>query len=246
MPQNAFYEELTPPEFRARLAAAPIAYLPLGTLEWHGEQLPLGTDGIVPRGFFQILAERVGGIILPMLFLGPDLMEARDGGELYGMDILRKGRTAKERTQLDGSAYWVSEDIFRVIIEHTLKQLQRAGFRIVVAHGHGPSNNFFTNHIAEWKERFGLDCFGCWGSEEDKKGLALMGDHAGANETSCVMAVRPDLVRLEQISDDPQEWPIAIGAHNPATHASVSMGQRIFSIQLERMENILRGALAKL
>jgi len=42
---HVFYSELTPQEFRERLAQAPIAYLPLGTLEWHGEHLPLGADG---------------------------------------------------------------------------------------------------------------------------------------------------------------------------------------------------------
>ena len=56
------YEELTPTEFRARLAEAPIAYLPLGTLEWHGEHLPLGSDGIQARGFFVELAHQVGGM----------------------------------------------------------------------------------------------------------------------------------------------------------------------------------------
>ena len=36
------YAELLPHEFRTRLAQRPVAYLPLGTLEWHGEHLPLG------------------------------------------------------------------------------------------------------------------------------------------------------------------------------------------------------------
>ena len=32
------YADLLPWEFRQRLAARPVAYLPLGTLEWHGER----------------------------------------------------------------------------------------------------------------------------------------------------------------------------------------------------------------
>ncbi len=44
---SVFYAELTPTAFRERIAQAPIAYLPLGTLEWHGEHLPLGTDGVI-------------------------------------------------------------------------------------------------------------------------------------------------------------------------------------------------------
>ena len=40
------YSDLLPWEFRERLAAKPVAYLPLGTLAWHGEHLPLGSDAI--------------------------------------------------------------------------------------------------------------------------------------------------------------------------------------------------------
>ena len=40
------YPDLLPWEFRERLAAKPVAYLPLGTLAWHGEHLPLGSDAI--------------------------------------------------------------------------------------------------------------------------------------------------------------------------------------------------------
>ena len=62
MTEKVNYAELTPAEFRQRVAAAPIAYLPLGTLEWHGEHLPLGSDGLQSTGFFERLASEVGGI----------------------------------------------------------------------------------------------------------------------------------------------------------------------------------------
>ena len=47
------YIKLTPTDFRIRIAEAPIAYLPLGTLEWHGEHLPLGSDGIAVFLFYE-------------------------------------------------------------------------------------------------------------------------------------------------------------------------------------------------
>lgn len=65
---KVLYEELTPGEFRERMAVAPIAYLPLGTIEWHGEHMPLGSDGIQPFEFFREVAAEVGGIVLPALF----------------------------------------------------------------------------------------------------------------------------------------------------------------------------------
>ncbi|MCL6432570.1 MAG: creatininase family protein [Anaerolineae bacterium] len=38
------WEELTPSEFVAAVRERPVAFVPLGLLEWHGEHLPLGTD----------------------------------------------------------------------------------------------------------------------------------------------------------------------------------------------------------
>jgi len=84
---KVLYIELTPQEFQERLLEAPIAYLPLGTLEWHGRHLPLGADGLISSGFFVELAKKVGGIVLPMLFLGTDNSKIIEGEEYYGMDI---------------------------------------------------------------------------------------------------------------------------------------------------------------
>jgi len=42
------------------------------TLEWHGEHLPLGADGLQSQGLFVELARKCGGIVLPILFLCAD------------------------------------------------------------------------------------------------------------------------------------------------------------------------------
>jgi len=127
--QKVLYSELTPKEFRERIAQAPIAYLPLGTLEWHGEHLPLGADGLQSQGFFIELAKEIGGIVLPMLFLGPDRKEVVDEKDYYGMDIF--GFRDLPPQQLDGSVYWIEDGLFRQLIESALHLLKRAGFKIV-------------------------------------------------------------------------------------------------------------------
>ena len=247
-PEKVLYAELTPQEFRDRLAAAPIAYLPLGTLEWHGEHLPIGSDGLQSAGFFTGLAREAGGIVLPMLFLGPDRILEEDGRELYGMDICTGMPEDKryKNQQLAGSAYWVPEETFRTIIEATLKQLSRAGFKIVVAHGHGPSTGFFQKNAAQWKEKFGLETFTCWGGELDRQGMGIQVDHAAMNETSLVMALRPELVQMERLPKDPNSWPVGVGGKDPREFASVKLGHEILKIQTERMAKILRQAMTKL
>lgn len=88
--RKVLYEELRPMEFIERLNECPVVYLPLGTLEWHGGHLPLGADGLQSREFFVKLAGKVGGIVLPMLFVGPEggFKSVKDRKEYYGMDVI--------------------------------------------------------------------------------------------------------------------------------------------------------------
>lgn len=247
MPENqirVMYEELTPREFKKRLKQAPIAYLPLGTLEWHGEHLPLGADGLQSQGFFCELAREVGGVVLPMLFLGPDLKIRIEGKEYHGMDYygfdwnLGMGRPEI----LTGSAYLMDKRLFRGLIETILGLLGRQGFRIVVGHGHGPSITEFKRLTPELEKKCGLKLFSAR-REDESDGFGIQTDHAAANETSLMMALRPELVHLENLSLDLEEKPKAVSGKDPRTHSSPEKGRQAISIQVERMSKILRGAL---
>jgi creatinine amidohydrolase len=241
---RVLYTELTPKEFRERIQKAPIAYLPLGTLEWHGEHLPLGSDGLQSQGFFVELAREVGGIVLPILFVGPDTHKVVGGREYFGMDNhgFPKGRPQ----QLDGSAYWVDEILFKQLLDAILKQLARAGFKIVVAHGHGPSTLTFKKYIPEWNEKYGLLMFHCWEEPiSDEDDLGIQTDHAAANETSLMMALHPELVQIQNLSKDPNEWPVAISGHDPRLYASRTKGFQAIRLQVDRMKKILEEALSE-
>jgi|GEM_PF-1292262 len=116
--KKVLYEELLPEEFVQRMLEMPVAYLPLGTLEWHGPHMPLEADGIQSKELFQ--------------------------------DYLRS--------------------IFA--------QLSRAGVRIVVGHGHGPSINAFQELTEEAEEKYGLRIFTAWTYAEDESNLiGIAGRH---------------------------------------------------------------------
>ncbi|TFG23656.1 MAG: creatininase family protein, partial [Promethearchaeota archaeon] len=235
--------ELTPEEFKERLSKVPIAYLPLGTLEWHGRHMPLGADGLISSGFFMELAKKVGGIVLPMLFIGPDKSRDVDGKEYYGMDI--HSYPEHHPQKLLGSAYWVNKRLFREVLEEILKQLKRAGFKIVVAHGHGPSTMAFYSGIKKWKGELGLDLFTCW-RDKESDGLGIQTDHAAANETSLMMALRPDLVKIENLPKDKDVKPLGLMGKDPREFASSEEGKRIISLQIDRIAEILKETLNKI
>ena len=227
------YTELLPHEFRERLARRPLAYLPLGTLEWHGEHMPFGADALQSEGLFRICAERLGGIVLPPLFLGPDRAVPTPGGWLYGMDNGTPPR------QLDGSCYWVPGGLFELMIDALLAQLKRAGFKAVFADGHGPSRWAWVDRLAEREERFGLKLFGVTAELQERWKSQM--DHAGENETSLMMALRPDLVKLERLDPAPEVWPLGVGGGDPRG-ASAERGRDYLEASAEVVAEVLAEA----
>jgi creatinine amidohydrolase len=55
---------------RERIGNAPFAVLPIGAVEAHGPHLPLGTDNVLAAWLARELAERGGGLLLPLLPYG--------------------------------------------------------------------------------------------------------------------------------------------------------------------------------
>ena len=112
--KKVLYEELLPEECVQRIKEMPVAYLPLGTLEWHGPHMPLGADGIQSKELFVRVAEKVGGVVLPMLFMGPDRLFDDRGTVFYGMDINTEGALNTYcAQQMKGSAYWMEKGLFQ-------------------------------------------------------------------------------------------------------------------------------------
>lgn len=246
-PEKVLYQELTPDEFTRRIEKCPVAYLPLGTLEWHSNHLPLGSDGLQSLGFFKKLAAEAGGIVMPMLFIGPDGYDTLiNGHEYYGMDCASvfSDQGNYEIQQLKGSAYWVPDSTFDIMMNGIMKQLSRAGFKIVVAHGHGPSTNYVGSKVQEFREKYNLVVMNCWGNDTDD--LCLMCDHAGANETSIMMYLHPDLVRIDNLPSDPAVWPLGMLGKDPRIHASSNHGKDIIDFELKKMKAVIQSELEKL
>jgi len=230
------FAELRPHEFRKRLAERPIAYLPLGTLEWHGEHLPLGADAIQSEGLMIECARRLGGIVMPPIHLGPDRAKLMDGGKmLVGMDYADS--TTPPR-QLDGSCYWIPMGLHLLIVDAILAQLKRAGFRAVFADGHGPSRWSWVENIADREARLGLRLFGVT-REVAGKWRSQM-DHAGGNETSLVMHLRPELVDLSRLPQSRAEWPQGVGGGDPRD-GTAALGKQF----LEESVEVVRQLFAK-
>ena len=235
--EKVCYEELRPAELVARVKATPIAYLPLGTLEWHGLHNPLGADGLQSRGFMMRLAQAAGGVVLPMLFLGPDLTKEYEGKTYYGMDFFGRPEGEAPR-QLEGSAYWVDDGLYAAMLRQICANLARVGFKIVVGHGHGPSTEQFMALADAMKREYGLTLLSC--ASEVEPGIQT--DHAAENETSITWYFHPDLVDMSQLPPLP-ERPEGVMGRDPRLTASPELGQKAVETQLPLMTEKLKALL---
>ena len=228
MKEKVDYEELLPHEFEARLARRPVAYLPIGTLEWHGVQNALGADFLQSRGLFRRAAMKFGGIVLPPIWLGPDrVLDREDGPDLVGMDT---ADSTTPHRQLPGSFYWIPKGLFLLLMESILTQAKRAGFRCIVADGHGPSRGAWAEMADSWEKQFGLHLISA--KRDFAGGWRTQNDHAGRNETSVLMAVAPKLVDLSLLPRERDQWPEGVAGEDPR-EATVAFGEELIEDTLE-------------
>jgi creatinine amidohydrolase len=193
------------------MAECPIGYLPMGTLEWHGEHGALGTDALISSGVFTRVAQQFGGIVFPPLFLGPDRIRREpDGTLLQGMDY---ADTTTPPRQLDGNCYWLPTGLFQLILENIVVQARRAGFKALVADGHGPSRLVWDTWAPTWQTQYDIRLISVL--RDVAPGWQSQIDHAALNETSIMQALHPELVDLSQLPTDRQIFPQGVGGRDP-------------------------------
>ena len=139
-------ELLRPEEILDEMRRCPVVFLPLAPLEWHGPHLPYGVDPLIATELALRVADRLGGIVHPCLFLGtererdPDTLRKLgfDGTEwIVGMDF-----PANSLPSL-----YLPEEVLAIAVRHQIYLLRNMGFRhVVVVNGHGG-----RNHVAALK-----------------------------------------------------------------------------------------------
>lgn len=99
------FEELHPDELAVIIRESGVAYLPLGTLEWHERHLPFGLDAMVSYEICKELCRKIGGCVIPPFYFGTDREHKIDGEIFHGMD-------ARAKRILPGSIYFLKKGLF--------------------------------------------------------------------------------------------------------------------------------------
>jgi creatinine amidohydrolase len=224
-------ERLRPHLIEAALARAPVAWIPLGALEFHASHLPNGTDGITGHGLVVSAAERLGGVVLPWSYLTIGTL-ALPWSFRYDPGLVADA------------------------LRQTLRQLPGLGVRLAVVHtGHAPLDliHLIKRVCAEVEgEGTGLLAMGlCYLELNAVLGTGLgtawpvAVDHGSTMETSWVGALEPELVDIERLPDDPSTVVVGVYGPNPRFTADPERGAAEMSaaarLLAERAAERLRG-----
>jgi creatinine amidohydrolase len=212
---NVQWELMLPAEFRAAQAALPVCFLPLGTVEWHGEHNALGLDALKAHALCVRAALAAGGgVVHPPLYGGM-------GGLDMPATVVMEPEMAWENTLL------------RPWLEKLLTEFHRQGFRaVIMLTGHYGHNQQIVvrETAARMSERLQIPILGTpeyWLAHD----AGYLGDHAGIGETSLLWYLQPDLVAMDRIDGDPdygRDGRIRDGS-------SPDLGQRYATLIVDRL-----------
>lgn len=183
------WEMLYGREFYSLLNERPLAWLPLGILEKHGDHLPWGLDGMKAHAVCLRMADEFGGIVLP----------AQQLAGVHG-DRKSEDEQAFRLAHREVGDFMFREQTFRLWLRENLDGLENIGFKVIVAYtGHYPeAQTRIVRQVAEEFNSSGkVTVIPFW------EPLACgEGDHGGKWESSLFMALQSGGLRLFDVRED--------------------------------------------
>ena len=204
------YEEMLPHELDEAIKEFPVAYVPFGSLEWHGRHMALGNDTLKAYGILLQAATTHGGVVVPPTYWGrmehwmpgchpglpPEVVDGLFTAIFRGLVTVG----FKVVIGVTGHDVKVQMDAMQKAVDAITVPGRSAGFAMMEGHLY------------------------------DLPGDEM--DHAAHWETSILMYLRPDLVEMDRIKNEDlvtKEGTEAAGiwGRDPRAHSSRELGEKI-------------------
>ncbi len=241
MAEEVRYQMLRPAQVVARRKACPVAYVPIGTLEWHGVHNPLGADTLQAEGFAVRCAQAGGGLAFPSLYYGENrnlnLMEANAQA---GPAIAEQMELPFENFSPDRMPFSAAEQLrnYHKLLLHILAEVQSLGFAVgVLVAGHYPLIGLARSAVLEFHHHNGglPNRMLAWAFTDYllvREQYPDSGDHAAGWETSHLMAMHGETVDLNTLG--PRGEPVVgVDGSMPPHDASAEYGEQIIAAAVE-------------
>ncbi|MFZ4695924.1 MAG: creatininase family protein [Verrucomicrobiia bacterium] len=229
------FELMRPHQVRECRERADVAFLPLGVLEWHGVQAPLGTDSIIAHHLCVLAARKLGGgAVFPAVTWGVPRDSFTIGWTSHQpaphLEVsARELGTTTATTRgfgphggMDLQEQWL---FYQRLLRMSLETIAGFGFRsIYVLAGHGPFVHFARPACVTFSRATlmaGRPVTTDWSLQGEAAGLD--GDHGGKWETSLDMAAEPSSVDLGELQRVPDA--LGVGSGRNAVESTLDQGR---------------------
>ena len=181
----AKWEELTSSDFALAVKQSEgVCVVPIGVIEKHGQQLPLGTDVFTAREVCTRATDKEYCIIYPFYYIG-QIFEAK---------------------QQPGTIAYSSE-LMMQMLDETCREISRNGIKkIILVNGHG-GNTAWLQYFCQIQLASPRDYAVYYTTPSVSQDVqrritelrkTTVGGHADEVETSSMLVVRPDLVKMDR------------------------------------------------
>jgi len=204
-----------------------IAFIPVGTLEWHGNHLPIETDFLVAQKICEILAKKKNAYCLPPIYLGTDRERKVGNRKLIGMD-------AKLQKELKGSLYYLKPTLLISMMQSLIDSLEKQGFsKIYIITGHGGSKQVESFKKIEDKNKKVKFI-------NPYSALSVNVHHAGEHETALLWACYPEEeVKSRKIKINSSDDFFKYAGYDPRKKASLKLGNEILKEIIANLGKII-------
>jgi len=181
------WEKMTAPELvKAIDASEGVCIIPLGSLEKHGDHLPIGTDNFLIHQKVVLASKIEPAVVFPTVMFTENCEAKNNPGAIA-----------------------VETSLYFQLLESICDEVARNGFKkIILVSGHG-GNRFFLRFFVQTILGKGKDYAvyfpeSLLDTDVEKKTLETPFDyHAGESETSQMLYFHPELVKMNAISTKP-------------------------------------------
>ena len=254
MSDEVRYHMLRPQQIVDRRTACPIAYVPLGNLEWHGVHNPLGADTLQAEGLAIRAAQLGGGLAFPPLYYGESrseaLMEANAGDR---EDIARGMGLPSENFTPQRQPFSPTEQAlnYNKLLLHIMAEVETLGFKVgVLVAGHYPLIDHARSAVCLFNQRdfsryHGMLAWACVDYLLVQDQYERPGDHAAGWETSHLMHLHPQTVDLSLLPPKGEKL-VGVGGRIPPQDATAEFGRETLEAAAKTLVEETRHRLANI
>jgi len=172
-----FLQEMTWTDVKEYLGSSDMVIIPLGSTEQHGPHLPLGTDYFLAMGVLEKISAKTGVVVAPVLLAGYSEYHSGFPGTLS-----------------------IKPDTMVQVLFESAQMLLKYGFRrLMFFNSHG-GNNIVQQKIIHRinQETEAVAAAIGYGGPIQVEDEEFFDWHAGIEETSDMLYLKPELVRMER------------------------------------------------